>query len=195
MTHLSSKKLLAQEGDPTISIQFLFRQSVLNNNSQAISQPALAKSTQWTNRLGSLVDEECLKVKHVMNEFSRPNTGITDLVPITSERATDVKVRLEGPYFTPAHPETFKTVICLVAGTGLSGAVAIAAAFKAQKEAKCVDLDGKVEPAPMPCTGRGSSSGRWQKCIVIWTVRESDYVDMPFFAGRNLPTTLHPDAS
>lgn len=27
-------------------------------------------------------------------------------------------------------------------------------------------------------------SGRWQRCIVIWTVRDCDYVQIPFFDGE-----------
>jgi NAD(P)H-flavin reductase len=70
-------------------------------------------------------------------------------------------MRLEGPYFTPANPERYETVICLVAGTGVSGALAIAAAFQA-----------------------GRADALWSRCVLIWTVRESDFVDLPFITGK-----------
>ena len=201
ITHLASKKPLVQKGEQSISIQFLFRQSVLHNNPQSPSQPPLKKSTQWTNKLASLADEE----------KADTNAAI----------GAQTSLRLEGPYFTPANPESYKTVICLVAGTGLSGALAIAAAFQAQRGRKSpqsptreANTTGNTESpypggatteqnsrskhqpttkplspvaAEAPCTVARETSGRWTRCIVLWAIRESDFVEMPFFKGMHAP--------
>lgn len=110
------------------------------------------------------------------------------------EPGVNTTVRMEGPYFTPANPERFKTVVCLVAGTGLSGAIAIAAAFRAQKTGFVANSkaskSGAVSAPPLACTVPPASLGRWQRCIVIWTVREKDYAEMPFFDGKFSTSTL-----
>ena len=97
-----------------------------------------------------------------------------------SASGVETSLRLEGPYFTPANPSTYKTVVCLVAGTGLSGAIAIAAAFEADKLG--VPHDTK-QPLTMTeaRTKPQDHVRRWQRCIVVWTVRQGDYTDMPFF--------------
>ncbi|KAI5370368.1 Putative ferric reductase transmembrane component-like domain-containing protein [Septoria linicola] len=75
-----------------------------------------------------------------------------------------LSLRLEGPYFTAAKPTAYRTVVCLVAGTGISGAIAIAWAFDAQNRARLAS---------------DTSSPHWSRLVVVWTVREKDYVDIP----------------
>ena len=165
ITHLASKKPLIQSGEESISIQFLFRKSVLHSPSHHSSQPPLNKSTQWTNKLASLADEEKAEAYAAIS--------------------AETSLRLEGPYFTPANPETYKTVICLVAGTGLSGAIAIAAAFQAQQRSESQPTTKATAPVvDVPCTAMASTSRRWKRCIVLWAVRERDYVEIPFFEGK-----------
>lgn len=154
ITHLASKKPLLRSDDHSIPVQFLFKASVSNTT-------PLKKATQWTNKLGSLVDEEVRSAQPDDKEGS-VGTDISEWPGVEARRA-DTELRLEGPYFTPANPEHFKTVVCFGAGTGLSGCLAIAAAFNARSTTR--------------------SSGVWQRCIVIWSVRERDFVDMPFFSG------------
>lgn len=154
ITHLASKKPLLRSEDHSIPVQFLFKASV------STATP-LKKATQWTNRLGSLVDEDVGSARTDDKEASA-GTNVLGWPDVEARRA-DTELRLEGPYFTPANPEQFRTVICFGAGTGLSGCLAIAAAFNARHASK--------------------NSGIWQRCIVIWSVRERDYVDMPFFDG------------
>lgn len=121
----------------------------------------LKKATQWTNKLGSLVDEE---VGSALADDKEVSVGTdTSEWPGVEARRVDTELRLEGPYFTPANPEQFKTVVCFGAGTGLSGCIAIAAAFNARNITE--------------------GSRIWQRCIVIWSVRERDFVHMPFFNG------------
>ena len=181
ITHLASKKILIQEGEEFISIQFLFRQSVPKSAPQTLSQPPMKKSTQWTNKLAALVDEEKADVsRHNSRASTQPRQIDPGLSETIVSSGVKTSLRLEGPYFTPANPEAYKTVVCLVAGTGLSGAIAIAAAFKAQASASI---------AGASCTMRAESGRRWERCFVIWTVREKDFVEMPFFDGTSIIKT------
>jgi hypothetical protein len=142
----------------------------------------LKKSTQWTNKLASLVDEE---KSEVTQEDRRTLTGqsSTNLPENMQGYEVGTTLRLEGPYFTPANPEAYKTVICFVAGTGLSGAIAIAAAFKAQRERPRTAAKAVTTISGPTCTMTSDLPMYWERCVVIWSVRENDYVDMPFFDG------------
>lgn len=98
-------------------------------------------------------------------------------------------LRLEGPYFTPANPELYRTTVCLVAGTGLSGAVAIADAFRAQRSLPRAEWKASPQAVPATtgaaCTMMAANGPMyWSRCVVIWTVRESDYVDIPYITGK-----------
>ncbi|KAL8792200.1 MAG: hypothetical protein Q9195_005222 [Heterodermia aff. obscurata] len=166
ITHLATQKLstpsstsekpLTSSSNETISIQFLFRKSDPTTPPKTPpSNHQNPSSKQWTNKLASLVEDAQLLESGTM----RPPTAIT------------TSLRLEGPYFTPADPATYSTVICLVAGTGISGAIAIAAAYSAQF----------TSPSPPSL-----AKPKWKKCLIIWSVREADYVELPFF-GRGTP--------
>jgi hypothetical protein len=181
ITHLASKKPLLHDGEDSISVQFLFRESVTAKTMGALSQPPLKKSTQWTNKLASLIDEE----KSELEQDKRILTGqsSTSLSENMTRYEVGTTLRLEGPYFTPANPEAYKTVICFVAGTGLSGAIAIAAAFKAQRaRPRKAIKSGTVVSGPT-CAMESDTPMHWERCVVIWSVRENDHVDMPFFDG------------
>jgi hypothetical protein len=173
ITHLASQKTLVQEGESSIMIQFLFRKSVSSDALQALSQPALKKSTQWTNKLGALVDEE--KIMPDQSTKALVNHGV------------ETALRLEGPYFTAATPELYKTVICFVAGTGVSGAIAIAAAFNAQRSKPRSNLKAPLPPTEAGCTISNDPNRYWDRCVVIWTVREKEHIDIPvIFSGKHL---------
>ena len=181
-------------------IQFLFRKS---RSSRAFvpntDHPREEKSSkQWTNKLASLVEDVSTteKPKHEQQQGSEDQPGH----PVPSTHHTSL--RLEGPYFTPANPAFYNTVICLVAGTGISGAIAIAAAFSAQsaterEQAIPIPTAPSTEPAPKPETTATavipnmttSTDGPnsihnpriWKRCIILWSVREADYIQLPFF--------------
>lgn len=93
-------------------------------------------------------------------------------------------LRLEGPYFTAANPMAYETIVCLVAGTGITGALAIAEAFQAHRK-------NWKRPSHFGATDRNASSEvpnndqrqRWSRCVVIWTVRADDYVEIPKIQG------------
>jgi len=120
------------------------------------------KSVQWTDRLAGLVDE------------TRPSTPEP-----TREKAPDpeplqsipVSLRLEGPYFSPADPSRYTTVVCLVAGTGISGALAIASAFTHLTQT--LTQTSKFDEFPTP-------SFPWRKCVIIWSVKKTDDIELPF---------------
>ncbi|MCJ1460408.1 hypothetical protein MMC28_010790 [Mycoblastus sanguinarius] len=184
ITHLASQKATSPSSDESVMIQFLFRKS-------KATQPAIPtgnhphekrSSQQWTNKLAGLVDEE------------------STCIPQSSEEAKDLgspkqklpvgyhtHLRLEGPYFTPANPERYNTVICLVAGTGISGAIAIAAAFSQQPQVPPIDSGGlrplkKILSTPSTTNNimPARTENVWKRCVVVWSVRESDHIDLPF---------------
>ena len=175
------------DSEESINIQFLFRQSVTVPQTQSQpSQPHLKQSTQWTNKLGSLVDEESVNTTASVPE-SRLSSSLNYDSSLTTLSAPSVEtaLRLEGPYFTPANPSSYKTVVCLVAGTGLSGAIAIAAAFAADQRPASKD----ARECPTTAATRTMAAervGRWQRCIIVWSVREDDYTDIPFFDRKLL---------
>ena len=124
------------------------------------------QSTQWTERLAGLADEGKSHPRPSLPDASKLELGCT-----SHGDGVDVALRLEGPYFSPADTSRYDTVVCLVAGTGISGAIAIAAAFNAsfQKE----QGSGKEG-------GRFDTASRWRRCVIVWSVREADDIDSPF---------------
>lgn len=202
ITHLAAQKaatpsstaqkvvISPSASDETIMIQFLFRKSkapraFIPTTGHPREESA---SKQWTNKLASLVDEGSLGTEGTSEKEHDAEDG-----PARRSYSTyNTSLRLEGPYFTPANPASFNTVICLVAGTGVSGAIAIAAAFSAQsrsadgskdapsKAQQLARTESAAEQSPGPQTS-AKPLDIWKRCIVLWSVRESDYVDLPFF--------------
>ena len=105
------------------------------------------KATQWTAKLATLADD-C--------DPEKPDQG----VPIS--------LRLEGPYFTPADPYRYNTTICLVAGSGVSGALAIGAAFNA------------THAAVSSSSSAPGTSRTWSHCLVFWSVKSGSEIELPF---------------
>ena len=126
-----------------------------------------AKSGQWTERLAGLVDQEPSPVRR---------GSVATVMSVLFPRI-NVALRLEGPYFSPAQPSRYDKVICFVAGTGISGAIAIATAF--------TELNRTPTETPSTEKPNGSFNNSpvspWRRCIVIWSVRATDFVDLPFF--------------
>ncbi|KAI4157934.1 MAG: hypothetical protein L6R39_000566 [Caloplaca ligustica] len=114
------------------------------------------KHVEWTDKLASSLDHKIME----QNEIS-----------LEGQESLDLALRLEGPYFSPADPSRYHTVVCLVAGTGISGAIAIAGAFCALQRLRVTA--GPVSPKPL------HPGAAWRRCIVIWSVREKDYIDLP----------------
>ena len=193
ITHLASQKLFSSDSEKNIMIQFLFRKSKAPDSptSSTAQTPERGLKRQWTNKLADLVDEATINLS--------PPSEKLDLEDADSQRRRlsgqyQTSLRLEGPYFTPANPASYDTVICLVAGTGVTGAIAIAEAFRQQPAIDAlgpettVSGDERIRCAPLERNASISTSlaplkapSIWKRCVVVWTVREADYIDLPFW--------------
>ena len=175
-------------------IQFLFRKSKASGSSTSSTEtlPEKRLKRQWTNKLAELVDEATL-------ELSPPSEKMeeSELHRQRLSAQYQTTLRLEGPYFTAANPASYDTVICLVAGTGVSGAIAIAAAFRQQpiieslKPETTLFGQEKIQGAPLERNFSISSLlappgavNTWKRCVVVWSVREADYIDLPFWHSK-----------
>lgn len=200
ITHLASQKLSSSGSDKNIQIQFLFRKSKASRSSTSVTGklPERRQKRQWTNKLADLVDEATIGL-------SPPSEEMEDL-NLQRQRLSDhyqTTLRLEGPYFTPANPASYDTVICLVAGTGISGAIAIAAAFRQRLMIEVLEPrttifghekvhDARLErnfsiPSFLPPSG---AANIWKRCVVVWSVREADNIDLPFWQGNQHPLSF-----
>ena len=205
-------------------IQFLFRKSKSTQQFTAnTDHPREEKSSkQWTNKLASLVDDTST-TREVSQEQERDKIEDPEVQdPKRLSALHHTSHRLEGPYFTPANTGFYNTVICLVAGTGISGAIAIAAAFSAQGPSKNENTHAIADAFAMPSPHyeernpmeaiRGIDEGEkpdrsaderaattcqmpaptgqertWRRCIIVWSVRETEYIKLPFFKEAENP--------
>jgi len=111
-----------------------------------------------------------------------PHPGPADDGPVAISPAANTAVRLEGPYFTSVDPARYSCTICLVAGTGISGAIAIAGAFAERQRTRAeVTTDSSSSTTTQMRTRPGGFG--WQRCIIVWTVREEDNIDLPHLDG------------
>ena len=169
ITHLASQDSNTESSDPDLLIQFLFRtRDTLRPKTDALSKENILapylpqyflnkfkheKSIPWTTKLASLADEK----ERTDNLIAREKLSQAEPAHI------DLSLRLEGPYFTLAEPYHYDLNICLVAGTGISGALAIGAAFN--KHAV-----GDISTQPR----------QWTRCCIIWSVKADEEIDLPF---------------
>ena len=168
----TARKVVASTNaaDETIRIQFLFRRSERVHASNHSTKPGADRpSKQWTNKLASLVDEAAMGISHLSADKEQDPEKEAPRQPRSKAQ---ISLRLEGPYFIPAEPANYRNVICLAAGTGISGTIAIAAAFSAQSS---TTASGN---ALFPC--------KWKRCTILWSVRESEFIELPFFR-KNTP--------
>ncbi len=122
-----------------------------------------------------------------------------------------ISLRLEGPFFTPANPAFYNTVLCLVNGAGVAGALAIASAFMQLEEyekrtfphagamrrsaSESYDIQAlQATASAMPSTNQ--LERKWKRCIIIWVVCEEDYIDLPglnsaVLGGSSLEVRTH----
>ena len=156
-------------------------------------------SLQWTDRIAGLADESKDPNPEAAGSLAQFPTVSTDATVEAEKTPRDIPIylRLEGPYFTPADPTRYNTVVCLVAGTGVSGAIAIAGAFRQLEK----ETSERLEPLQMVTRTAGSQHSTssqelqsrkttdrtWNRCIVVWSVREADYIEMPALKGENPP--------
>ena len=204
ITHLASQSTVTHPSAGDIEIQFLFRP---RGPTQEPSPTAIKKKhglapsflrllhrtqnsktgSQWTDRLASLANED---------SSTGPKPDALNAKPQEGE---PISLRLEGPYFTPANPLKYDTVVCIVAGTGVSGALAIAAAFKELEDANdckgCTSNEILEDGGPSRGEDSTKSSfielrndkrmkagrrkeSRWKRCIVLWSCKEETFIPM-----------------
>ena len=205
ITHLASRNSTTPTSEDDFPIQFLFRKrgkpsAVPTSGKETRLNRCLAiprlfrtkkqriQSTQWTDRLAGLVDER-------QGQLKGPYDNTMDLTPVTTSTPRspsprrpfpriDVSLRLEGPYFSPADPSRYNTVVCLVAGTGISGAIAIGSAFveaqRSRSEKDCCP-PSTCGPSTAP------STFRWQNLVIVWSVKAADAISLPFFDVARTP--------
>ena len=218
ITPLAAQNAATPPGDDEFPIQFLFRKrgkpNVTTNDNLArhtryhlISRlfrgtKERYQSTEWTNKLASLVDKEIDPLSDVMvSASSTPSTSAAEdkvspapsaLSSVPPQPKVNIVIRLEGPYFSPADPYRYDTVICLVAGTGISGALAIARAFTELQRQRSVVYNSNSCCRGGSCTHISTSASHWQHCIVVWSVKSAEAAELPFFTGaRGLEVQTH----
>jgi hypothetical protein len=206
ITHLASRSGCTPVDFDSITIQFLFRkrgrkQELTDAEIRAGKEKRLLPwnrkfwdrripPPQWTNKLASLVDGKESEISASLDNDSRTSTQgmalstVSTSAPSLYEHPTaSLLLRLEGPYFTPAYPANYKSVICLVAGTGISGAIAIANAFieRQNSTSPCGPSQrSKFKATGGEITPTTHSIGLWERCIIVWSVKEEDYLELPF---------------
>lgn len=198
ITHLASKNAVTPATDDDFMIQFLFRkrgnpdatapENPTNRCLRLISRLLRGKkqriqSTQWTQRLAGLVDRQQHQSPDV-DPIPRSN-GSTAAHPAPPRIA--VSLRLEGPYFSPADPSRYEKVICLVAGTGISGGLAIATAFSERHRVTTAGLVAAEEHQLLEPPPAGSRSLPWRRCVIVWSVKATDEVPLPFINASATP--------
>ncbi|OQD90981.1 hypothetical protein PENANT_c001G00306 [Penicillium antarcticum] len=175
ITPLAYQKTIVSEFRDDIPIQFLFRKSgnmdnlpgpQFKNKKRPIWFHKSAEPIfQWTEKLANLADQR--KSLSRSGEDSSVNQSIgppfielanKNLVSSYPSEELALSLRLEGPYFSEADPSRYRTVVCFVAGTGVSGAIAIARAFLEQKRQETTALT----------TCRGSQANDGSNAPPIW---------------------------
>ena len=150
---------------------------------------------QWTDKLASIADGGKLLLESRDNASIDQPTGTTSIElngKIESSaclsRDVDVPLRLEGPYFTVTVPSRYRTVICIVAGTGISGAIAIARSFLEEKRQQmaALEIGGEYE-----ANGKLVKNATWERCVIIWSVRAEAYINLPYMEGEQSISTAH----
>jgi len=204
ITHLASENHLTPQNEDDLSIQFIFRKR--GQPAQSLDplprkdgfaaamlrlfSPGTRQKSQWTAQLADLADPDSIPSetqrfppKQPLGESSLRDTSKPVFGPNHPRPIIDISLRLEGPYFTPADPSSYRTVICLVAGSGISGAIAIAGAFAEHNRLSGPGNSGQEGPEDKRMVASSSeprAKRTWERCVIVWSVREDDYVAMPF---------------
>ena len=199
ITHLASENVKTPKDEDDLTIQFLFRKrsnSLQPSESaptpkrgfaemaRTLLSPKIKRKVQWTEKLASHADAQVSAAIPILSTSTNPKRASTfTFGPDHPHTVATIPLRLEGPYFTHADLSRYRTVICLVAGTGISGAIAIAGAFAETERQRTTTMDscGSLEGAGA-CMA-STANGIWERCVVVWSVREEDYIDMPFLKG------------
>lgn len=203
-THLASQNAITDSASDDIEIEFLFRKrgtTTITQKSETKSRffPSIIRrlrrrtpNVQWTNKLAGFAQDVDTS-KDSLCTAGIPNAARIHLGGLP------ISLRLEGPYFTPADPYRYETVICIVAGTGISGALAIAGTFKELERqslpsAALVEEVASVSGSVIMSSEVGGKSSSttsqskehiWKRCIILWSVREEHYIDLPELKSKS----------
>lgn len=185
ITHLASRNNATHPLDDDFPIQFLFRKQGKPLPESDIAQVVTplpiyrrllrgkknrVRSAQWTAKLAGLADHKAKPVEKDGNTGSLMGERLRDGSLANDQHSIPVSLRLEGPYFSPADPHRYDTVVCVVAGTGISGALAIASAFNHVAS----------HDTPSPAESEAQTRRKWKRCIIIWSVKADDDIVLPF---------------
>ncbi|KAL9611722.1 MAG: hypothetical protein Q9167_003645 [Letrouitia subvulpina] len=189
ITHLATENAGTDASDDDFPIQFLFRKQGKSTPDHELDEVTTPKSllrrilrgknqkltsVQWTAKLADLADQP-LPNASLSHGIQSSNAG-KEQAPTTCSDSIKISLRLEGPYFYSADPYRYDTVICIVAGTGISGALAIASSFTYHSSAieQVVPASGTTHHS-----SRNRQLRRWRQCIVIWSVKECEEIAVP----------------
>jgi len=202
VSHLASQDEETSEQETALGIQFLFRKSRRGDPAAVQAPEALETKSEQAHpltRMFSPKEWPCFgkrrvtkcqwtdKLAHLAEKpGGRPGTSGEGL------QKANTSIRLEGPYFTPADPAKYEVVVCFVAGTGISGALAIASAFAAREDDEDLNLDesriGSNDAHDLIAerAGKQRRTG-WRRLIICWSVRAEEYIDLPFASLSKRP--------
>ena len=205
ITHLATLNVITPQTEDDLSIEFLFRKRGTGPTAElptrkhgwttgfGLINTKVKPNVQWTDKLSSFADESTLSeqkesvVPRLRRAFSGQSTPtVTTQNTNPQRKPVPIELRVEGPYFTPADPSRYRTVICFVAGTGISGALAIASSFVEMKRQQADDRAKYNETMNMlggPCSSKDPGKAIWQRCIVFWSVREGEFVELESLKG------------
>jgi hypothetical protein len=201
ITPLASERKITSASEEDIPIQFIFRKrggsgSISQAQARQVILPRwfnffrnpVKPTFQWTDKLASIADGSKTLLRSRDNSSIDQPSGTPSIElngeiesSTCSSQNVDVPLRLEGPYFTVADPSRYKTVICIVAGTGVSGAIAIARSFLEQKRQQmaALEIGGVWEP-----NSKLANKSTWERCVIIWSVGTEAYINLPYMEGE-----------
>ena len=209
ITHLASQNIITPITEDVFPVQFLFRKQGGNRPApepvprkhglaliKDLVRRTKAPTAEWTDKLAGLADKVILAPHNVENTRSTAQTSqprstefssIPCLGPAYLHHVAEIGVRAEGPYFTPADPSRYHTVVCIVAGTGVSGAIAIVDAFAELKRQRAANFTARSCCESTSCGAPNQSPASikvWERCVVVWSVRVDEYTDLPFLKSE-----------
>lgn len=210
ITHLASENRITSPDQNDLQIQFLFRKrGQINQAPQKPSKDGFAttvlniisppsrrrRKSQWTDQLAELAHNDTLRATSssiLLIEPPSRRASTAAFAAFPPNPTMPIQLRLEGPYFTPSDLVKYNTVVCLVAGIGISGAIAIAADFRedsrllSTSDYICEDCGRQGHKPNIELSGNV-----WKKCIAVWSVKEDIFVELPFLkAGEGLEVVV-----
>jgi len=132
-------------------------------------KPDKKQSREWTTKLACLMDstQESDKMDlEVGNTLSVEPTDERKLSGNTlgNLQSRTIALRMQGPYTIPHSPfNEYRTVVCMIGGTGISGALSLANTFLALK------ASGK------PCVT--------ERLSIVWSIRETEDAELVDVSG------------